>query len=165
MTPPSASRRKTLRLDEMAEVVVKSSKTPISHAEAESSLIMLTELCPFFLTKKVVSKVDYLEMPSQVQHQVPPAFSPGTNSTVAGTDEASAAVPSPASRSTRASTPPNRGPAAGMGITSPSPRARARLGAGNEIAGPASPGRVRRNGGLREVRERIRKELDVGEWL
>lgn len=164
MTPPSVSRRKTLRLDEMAEVVVKSSKTPISHAEAESSLIMLTELCPFFLTKKVVSKVDYLEMPSQVQHQVPPAFSPGTSTS---TDEAPArtTVASPVSRSTRASTPPNRGPVPGMGITSPSPRARARLGPGNEIAGPASPGRVRRSGGLREVRERIRKELDVGELL
>jgi hypothetical protein len=43
--------------------------------------------------------------------------------------------------------------------TSPSPKARSRLG--GEIAGPASPGRVRR-GGLREVRERIRKEL--GDW-
>ena len=28
-----------------------------------------------------------------------------------------------------------------------------------ELAGPASPGRVRRQGGLREVRERIRREL------
>jgi hypothetical protein len=27
------------------------------------------------------------------------------------------------------------------------------------LAGPASPGRVRRTGGLREVRERIRREL------
>jgi hypothetical protein len=27
------------------------------------------------------------------------------------------------------------------------------------MAGPASPGRVRRVGGLREVRERIRREL------
>ena len=152
MTPPSVSRRKTLRLDEMAEVVVKSSKTPISHAEAETSLIMLTELCPFFLTKKVVSKIDYLEMPSQVP---PPPSSPSANAS-------EVSVPTPLLRSTRASTPPNRGPPAGM-ITSPSPRARARLGPGNEIAGPASPGRVRRNGGLREVRERIRKELDVGE--
>jgi hypothetical protein len=28
------------------------------------------------------------------------------------------------------------------------------------LAGPASPGRVRRVGGLREVRERIRRELE-----
>jgi hypothetical protein len=44
--------------------------------------------------------------------------------------------------------------------TSPSPKARSRLG--GDLAGPASPGRVRRVGGLREVRERIRKEL--GDW-
>lgn len=33
------------------------------------------------------------------------------------------------------------------------------VGSGGAIAGPASPGRVRRVGGLREVRERIRREL------
>ena len=43
--------------------------------------------------------------------------------------------------------------------TSPSPKARSRLG--GDLAGPASPGRVKR-GGLMEVRERIRKEL--GDW-
>jgi hypothetical protein len=48
--------------------------------------------------------------------------------------------------------------------TSPSPKARGRSAAAatGDLSGPASPGRVRRVGGLREVRERIRKEL--GDW-
>lgn len=35
-------------------------------------------------------------------------------------------------------------------------------GSPRTLAGPASPGRVRKTGGLREVRERIRREL--GQW-
>lgn len=130
----------------MAERVVQSSKTPISHAEADLSLDMLTQLCPWFLVKKVVSRIDYLEMPP------PPPPPPAPSQPALVTPD----------RSARAVTPPplaQRAAAAGAGITSPSPRARGRLGE-VELTGPASPGRVRRSGGLQKVRERIRRELE-----
>lgn len=147
-TPPRG-RRKAIPMAEVADVIVKSSKTPIStgesafvlkrlppqrhrqrqeanwlgdSAEAQASLQLLTELCPFFLTCKTIAKQEWLEMPSSLTVSVCP--------------------PSPAS-STLPPAPPT------------SPIAKGRV----ELAGPASPGRVRRVGGLREVRERIRREL------
>ncbi|CAK9780407.1 hypothetical protein CC85DRAFT_283529 [Cutaneotrichosporon oleaginosum] len=99
------ARRRALPFSEVAETVVQSSKTPISIAEAETSLQMLVDLCPFFVTSKRVGRHDWLELRAE------PPSSPGSV------------------------------------LSSPG------------IAGPASPGRVRRTGGLREVRERIRREL------
>ncbi|BEJ14158.1 hypothetical protein CspHIS471_0313320 [Cutaneotrichosporon sp. HIS471] len=95
------ARRRALPLSEVAETIVQSSKNPISIAEAEASLNLLVELCPFFLGSKRVGRHDWLELKAEVQAsplQIPQG-------------------------------------------------------------GPASPGRVRRTGGLREVRERIRREL------
>jgi len=99
------ARRRALPMHEVADVVVKSSKTPISTAEARDSLILLTKLCPMFLVQRIVAKQEWLEMPAAA-HRI--AGSPG-------------------------------------GVS----------------AGPASPGKVvvRGSGGLREVRERIRREL------
>jgi len=141
LTTPPRARRKAIPLSEVADVIVKSSKTPISFAEAETSLSMITDLCPFFLTSKVVGKQEWLEMPASVAQ--PPSPSP-TSYIPSGP-----AVTVPAFSGTGGPSIP----------TSPSPKARSRLG--GDLAGPASPGRLRR-GGLREVRERIRKEL--GDW-
>ncbi|WWC95384.1 hypothetical protein V866_002246 [Kwoniella sp. B9012] len=133
-TLPSAprGRRKAIPMTEVADVIVKSSKTPISTAEATSSLQLLTELCPFFLTIKRIGKQDWLEMPSTLA--APP--SPGSSSTIAQ--------------------PPSMN---GGRLAPPSPSTPGRSPSSLELAGPASPGRVRRVGGLREVRERIRSEL------
>ncbi|KAK8849500.1 hypothetical protein IAR55_004834 [Kwoniella newhampshirensis] len=131
-TLPTAprGRRKAIPMSEVADVIVKSSKTPISTAEAQSSLQLLTELCPFFLTCKNVGRQEWLEMPSATLAAAPP--SPGSGSV---------SVP-------------------GLGVALPvspsTPGGRGKV----ELAGPASPGRVRRQGGLREVREKIRRELD-----
>ncbi|OXG17342.1 hypothetical protein C366_03430 [Cryptococcus neoformans Tu401-1] len=132
-TPPRG-RRKAIPMLEVAEVIVKSSKTPISTAEAQTSLQMLTELCPFFLTNKTIGRQDWLEMPMTALSVAPPS---PTTSTLASSPSSSA---TPAARQ-----------------TSSSPSTPGRLKA--ELIGPASPGRVRRQGGLREVRERIRREL------
>lgn len=143
LTTPPRARRRTIPLSEVAEVIVKSSETPISLSEAETSLGMLTELCPFFLTSKVVGRQEWLEMPVEV------AASPGSMYHASREKER---------EKEREVLPAFTGSGGPM---SPSPKARSRLGMG-ELAGPASPGRVRRVGGLREVRERIRKEL--GDW-
>ncbi|WWC73502.1 uncharacterized protein I206_107473 [Kwoniella pini CBS 10737] len=135
-TLPSAprGRRKVIPMNEVADVIVKSSKTPISSAEAQSSLQLLTELCPFFLNIKQIGKQEWLEMPSGSISTAPP--SPGSSITIA--------QPPPAI--------PGR-----LAPSSPSTPGRTNNA---ELAGPASPGRVRRGGGLREVRERIRRELE-----
>lgn len=105
---------------------------------------MLIDKFPGFLCKKVVSKVDYVHMPPEamgVGAPVHPASSPLGNPV----------------RSARAVTPPPFARSGAPASPSPSPRA------GRELAGPASPGRVRKYGGLREVREKIRRELELAE--
>lgn len=135
-TLPTAprGRRKAIPMFEVAEVIVKSSKTPISTAEAQTSLQMLTELCPFFLTNKTIGRQEWLEMPMTALSAAP--TSPTTSTLTS----------SPSSGATMVARQ-----------TSSSPSTPSRLKA--DLVGPASPGRVRRQGGLREVRERIRREL------
>lgn len=100
----SPRSRRAIPTSEVTEQIVKSSKTPISEREAQTSLDLLIRLCPFFLITKRVGRNDWLEMPATV-------------------------------------------------VCPPSPD--------NGVAlGPASPGRVRRTAGLRDVRERIRRELE-----
>lgn len=48
----------------MLHSVVKSSPVPISNAEAEESIGILTELCPFFLQRLVIGREEWLEMPA-----------------------------------------------------------------------------------------------------
>ncbi|OCF37113.1 hypothetical protein I316_01018 [Kwoniella heveanensis BCC8398] len=138
-TLPTAprGRRKAIPMSEVADVIVKSSKTPISTAEAQDSLTLLTQLCPFFLTTKKIGKQEWLEMPSSL---TAPA-SPGSSTTTAVPPFAE---PSPSVKAV---------------MTSPSTPGRSAGASDLAIAGPASPGRVRRVYGLREVRERIRREL------
>lgn len=120
-----ARRRKAIPLHEATERIVKSAKTPISAAEAEASVRMLADLCPFFLAVRPVGRQEWIEMPS-----VPMPPSPGSLAPTA-TESVAASILSSPTRSPR------------------TPRA---------LAGPASPGRVQ-VGGLRAVRERIRREL------
>ncbi|KAJ9123123.1 hypothetical protein QFC22_001314 [Naganishia vaughanmartiniae] len=110
MSSPGSSpraKRRAFPVSEVVDVVVKSSKTPISGPEAYDSLILLTNLCPSFLVLRTIAKQEWLEMPSTAH-----------------------TINSPGSRL--------------------------------NLAGPSSPGKVVMRGGggsLREVRERIRREL------
>ncbi|KAF5369751.1 hypothetical protein D9758_001195 [Tetrapyrgos nigripes] len=60
---PTSRKRRTLPRSDVASAVVKSSPVPISSAEANESLDMLTKLCPFFLKPFVIASEDWLEMP------------------------------------------------------------------------------------------------------
>ncbi|KAL7415740.1 hypothetical protein BDY24DRAFT_413308 [Mrakia frigida] len=106
----SSAKRRAIPLEEVANVVVKSSKVEISFAEAIQSLHLLISLCPFFLRSLNLNGEEYIEMPAS--------------------SSATLAPPSPGRQ----------------------------IGA---MGGPASPGKVlgRGVGGLREVRERIKREL------
>ncbi|KAJ9107425.1 hypothetical protein QFC21_000876 [Naganishia friedmannii] len=110
MSSPGSSpraKRRAFPVSEVVDVVVKSSKTPISGPEAYDSLILLTKLCPSFLVLRTIAKQEWLEMPATAH-----------------------TISSPGSRL--------------------------------NLAGPSSPGKVVMRGGggsLREVRERIRREL------
>lgn len=121
-------RRKAIPLSEALERLVKSAKSPLSAAEAETSVRMLADLCPFFLAVKLVGKQEWIEMPSV---QMP--SSPGSLGVAAAETAATMAA--------NVLSSPTRSPR--------TPRA---------LSGPASPGRVQ-VGGLRAVRERIRREL------
>ncbi|WWC93011.1 uncharacterized protein L201_007975 [Kwoniella dendrophila CBS 6074] len=147
-TLPTAprGRRKAIPMIEVAEVVVKSSKTPISTAEAQTSLQLLCQLCPFFLTVKQIGKQEWLEMPSASLSTTPASPGSGSSSTIT----AQPPIP-PAPTSAAASV-------SGSKLAPPSPSTPGRS-TEMKLAGPASPGRVRRVYGLREVRERIRREL------
>ncbi|KAJ9112584.1 hypothetical protein QFC19_000603 [Naganishia cerealis] len=102
------AKRRAFPVSEVIDVVVKSSKSPISGPEAYDSLMLLAKLCPSFLVLRTIAKQEWLEMPS-----------------------------------------------AAHSISSPGNRI--------NLAGPSSPGKVMMRGGggsLREVRERIRRELN-----
>jgi hypothetical protein len=115
----SARKRRALPASEVAAAVLKSSPVPMSSAEAQESLAILTRLCPFFLKPLDIDGQEWLEMPASAypsnERLVP--SSPGS------------------------STGKNDGL---EGVLSRSPR------------------RVRKEGGgLREVRERIRREIEM----
>ena len=149
---------------------------------------MLTELCPFFLTIKTVARKEWLEMPSAVAAAPPSPGASSASSRLmealgvsprsGQTTPRKISSSSPADGLARlpeapgSPTPGSRRVSLGLGPpispskppqwsgrdeddSMPSTPAR-RLG---EIAGPASPGRVKRVGGLRDVRERIRRAL------
>jgi len=127
MTP---RKRRALPTSEVATAIVKSSPVPISTAEANESLAMLTRLCPFFLKELSVGGQEWLEMPS-------------SNANTSNTD----AIVEPV-KST--STSP------------PSPKQSKRKNKDAEDLVTRSPRTVKREaGGLREVREIIRRELEL----
>jgi len=110
----SARKRRALPASEVAAAVLKSSPVPMSSAEAQESLAILTRLCPFFLKPLDIDGQEWLEMPAN-ERLVP--SSPGSS----------------------------RGKNDGLeGVLTRSPR------------------RVKKEGGgLREVRERIRREIEM----
>ncbi|EJT97745.1 hypothetical protein DACRYDRAFT_25082 [Dacryopinax primogenitus] len=114
LATPATRRRRAVPMDEAIQILVKSSKVAISEAEAQLSIKMLTELCPFFVRILVIDRAEWLEAPS----------------------------------SSSLATPPSPGSVAVAEMSKRSPG--------------GSPRRVGRNedGGLRRVRERIRRELD-----
>ncbi|KAF9263549.1 hypothetical protein L218DRAFT_321843 [Marasmius fiardii PR-910] len=113
---PHARKRRALPKAEVATAVIKSSPVPISAADANESLDLLTRLCPFFLKPLNITGESWLEMP--------------------------------ASKSDPA-TPSKSGPAPGGKDSA------------QELV-TRSPRRVKNEvGGLREVREIIRRELEL----
>lgn len=128
-------KRRALPTADVAAAVVKSSPVPISDAEARESLRMLGALCPFFVRAVEVAGEGeaWLEMPAQ------PSEAP------AGAGKEAPGSP---------------------GKVPPSPgRVRGREESAEEVH-TRSPRSVRKggpSGGLREVRERIRRELELAE--
>ena len=129
---PSGRKRRALPATEVALAIIKSSPVPISTAEANESLAILTDLCPFFLKKLTVAGAEWLEMPSS------------SNTTTAGS-------------ASNEESPTKRGPAVSA---SPKP-VKGKEGSAHVLV-TRSPRSVRREaGGLREVREIIRRELEL----
>jgi DNA replication factor Cdt1 C-terminal domain len=124
---PISRKRRTLPASEVAQAVVKSSPVPISVAEANESLTMLTKMCPFFLKKLEIAREEWLEMP---------ASGKGMESE-SGENGGKLAPPSPG---------PTRG----------------KHDSAEEVLN-RSPKRVKKEegGGLRAVREIIRRELEM----
>ncbi|KAF5333448.1 hypothetical protein D9611_002364 [Ephemerocybe angulata] len=128
-TATPTRKRRTMPVTDVLSVIIKSSPVPISNAEANESLNMLMQMCPFFLKKVVISGKEWLEMPSS---QGTAAVSiPNTPTRCVGTSSMTAS-PTKGSSS-----------AAHLLLT-------------------RSPKAVRHpQGGLREVREIIRREIEL----
>jgi hypothetical protein len=133
---PASSRqeRRALRLSAVVQSIVKSSQVPISEADAEESISLLIELCPFFIKRLTVGREDWIEMPSP------------ENPTIVDDDDEP--VPKQTSSPRRVTIP-----------SSPGTRARRQL----DDTPIRSPKTVRKTtaGGLSLVRETIRRELDL----
>ncbi|EIN10577.1 hypothetical protein PUNSTDRAFT_39734, partial [Punctularia strigosozonata HHB-11173 SS5] len=137
-------KRRTLPADEVAAAVVKSSPMPISGAEARESLALLVGLCPFFLRRVDVDGEEWLEMPAPTQ---PSSMAP--------------AISTPRKKRAAARDRDELPALASPGAPPPSPGRRAREESGEKLLA-RSPKSVRPvQGGLREVRERIRRELEL----
>ncbi len=128
LSTPSRKRR-ALPASEVANAIIKSSPVPISVAEANDSITMLTKLCPFFLRKLQIVGEEWLEMPATNQTSHPPSDpdlqSPTKKSTV------------PSSPGTSKST-----------------------NSAEELVRRSPRSVKRETGGLREVREIIRREIE-----
>ena len=121
---------------EVAAAIIKSSPVPLSLAEAHESLTMLAKLCPFFLRRMDVSGEEWLEMPAASMDAE--GGDAGASPTKAGTIEPGSVPSSPS-------------------------KLKGRDESASEVH-TRSPRRVKRDyGGLREVRERIRKELEASD--
>ncbi|KZT65988.1 hypothetical protein DAEQUDRAFT_486799 [Daedalea quercina L-15889] len=130
---PATRKRRAMPMSEVATAVRKSSPVPISAAEAQESLELLTRLCPFFLRPLEVGGEEWLEMPAS-----------------SANTEAEAACKAGGSGS------PGKVPISPGRIKSKEKSAKEVL--------TRSPRRVKPEaGGLREVRERIRKELEAND--
>ncbi|PIL37284.1 hypothetical protein GSI_00977 [Ganoderma sinense ZZ0214-1] len=144
---PTARKRRALPAAEVAAAVVKSSPVPLSIAETQESLGMLTKMCPFFLRELNVSGEEWLEMPEPAEPEGDAAASSSSSGAGAGAN---------ASASPRKG---GKGKAPGLVPKSPS-----KFKTKDESVADfftRSPRQVwAQGGGLREVRERIRRELE-----
>lgn len=146
-------KRKALPASEVTAAVIKSSPVPMSNLEATDSLKLLTTLCPFFLRQFEVGGQDWFE--------TPPTASNLESCEDSDIDHSS----SPTKASHRLIPPPSPGSKLFGGVSIPpsSPGSKAKVDSAQEIH-TRSPLRVKREaGGLRQVREIIRRELDLQE--
>ncbi|KAG6833719.1 hypothetical protein H0H87_001151 [Tephrocybe sp. NHM501043] len=133
---PTARKRRALPTQEVVTAVIKSSPVPISTAEASESLAMLSKLCPFFVKELTIAGKEWLEMP--------------------------AANPTPTTADADADATPSK-PRALLAPPSPGPAIKGKHESAEALV-TRSPRRVKREtGGLREVREIIRRELELQE--
>ncbi|KAG6336343.1 hypothetical protein ID866_2738 [Astraeus odoratus] len=153
-TPISASRkRKALPTSEVAAAVIKSSPVPMSTMEAVESLKLLTTLCPFFLRQFDVGGEEWLETPTAAALISESLASPCDHPQSSPTKASSSKLVPPLSPGSRLFGTAN--------IPPPSPGSKARINSAEEVH-TRSPRRVKREaGGLREVREIIRRELEL----
>ncbi|OJA20928.1 hypothetical protein AZE42_00915 [Rhizopogon vesiculosus] len=143
---PTTRKRRVLPTSEVAAAIIKSSPVPMSTLEANESLKLLTTLCPFFLRPLDIAGKEWLEMPSTSSAQ------DSDNGSINNPVPPSPSKKSAGSKLVPPSSPGLRPP--------PSPGPRAKLDSAEILT--RSPRRVKREmGGLREVREIIRRELEL----
>ncbi|KAH9482831.1 hypothetical protein JR316_0004931 [Psilocybe cubensis] len=124
-------KRRALPTRDVVTSIVKSSPVPLSTSEANESITMLIKLCPFFLKKLDISGDDWLEMPAPVSATAASAGDLGSPSKV------------------------------GQAVPSSPGRLKGKDESAQELVN-RSPRRIKREiGGLREVREIIRRELEL----
>lgn len=149
---PTTRKRKVLPTSEVAAAIIKSSPVPMSTLEANESLKLLTTLCPFFLRRLDIAGKEWLEMPSTSSAQ---------DSDDGSVNNHMPRSPSKKQAGSKLVPPSSPGPRfnSSMGPP-PSPGSRAKLDSAEILT--RSPKRVKREiGGLREVREIIRRELEL----
>ena len=147
---PTTRKRKALTASDVMAAVVKSSPVPMSTSEASESLKLLTTLCPFFLRPLDINGEEWLEMP------------PTTSTSDTLENSANQDLSSPAKSSPKKMAPPASPGSKLFGSVPPaSPGSKARLDSTEQLL-TRSPRRVKREaGGIREVREIIRRELEL----
>ena len=143
---PTTRKRKALPASDVMAAIVKSSPVPMSTSEASESLKLLTTLCPFFLKPLDINGEEWFEMP--------PTTSTSDTAEGAAKQDASPTKPSGTTMA-----PP---PSPGSKLFGPaSPGSKLRLDSAKQLL-TRSPRRVKREaGGIREVREIIRRELEL----
>jgi hypothetical protein len=136
-------KRRMMPNTEVTHAIIKSSPVPISLADAQETINLLTSLCPFFLKAVDIAGEEWLEMPATVRSGLDEKDMPETptkSKTIA-----------PAISASPGRVPPSPG------------RSHGKNDSAQEIL-TRSPRRVKHEaGGLREVRERIRRELELNE--
>ncbi|KAF9222091.1 hypothetical protein BS17DRAFT_784413 [Gyrodon lividus] len=150
---PTTRKRKALPANEVTAAIIKSSPVPMSTSEASESLKLLTTLCPFFLRPLDIDGEEWLEMPPTIS---------SSESTESSTKQSLLSSPTKLPKCKLVPPPSPESKLFGGGpVPPPSPGSRVRLASAEEML-TRSPRRVKREaGGLREVREIIRKELEL----
>jgi hypothetical protein len=141
---PTMRKRRMMPVSEVANAILKSSPVPISLAEAQESISLLTTLCPFFLKAVDIAGEEWLEM---------------SGNRSVGDDQDIPDTPTKA----KALASPSRGTSSPVRRSASPTRARSDDDSVRDML-TRSPRRIKNEGGgLREVRERIRRELELNE--